>query len=228
MIVDFMPVSLVDFPGNIATTVFIGSCNLRCCYCHNAKLLQANTPPGKEEELFHYLESRKKLINSVCITGGEPTLWPGLMNFILKLKSLDYNVKLDTNGTNLRVLKQLLAENLVDYIAMDIKTTPAKYADFGASKSDIENIKGCVELLKNSDINYEFRTTVIESQFSTADALETGQWLEGAMNYVLQGFKYSDQLLMPERCPQSNCQLGYLEHLQEVLRQYFRNIKIRY
>ncbi|QOR34720.1 anaerobic ribonucleoside-triphosphate reductase activating protein [Clostridium sp. 'deep sea'] len=227
MIIDFMPVSFVDFPGNIATTVFIGGCNLNCCYCHNSTLLTAKEANKTEEEFLNYLLNRKHLIKGVCITGGEPTLWPNLINFIMLLKSNNFLVKLDTNGTNPKVLETLLQQNLLDYVAMDIKTTLAKYNEFGASESDKVKITSSVNLLKASNIKYEFRTTIMESLYTDADAQIIGEWLRGAQKYVLQGYKYNENVLNPQLCSTKNCELSYLEHLQEKLRPYFNSVKIR-
>ena len=227
MIIDFMPVTFVDFPGNIATTVFIGGCNLNCCYCHNSSLLNAKEANKTETEFLNYLLKRKHLIKGVCITGGEPTLWTDLKRFIKQIKGYGFLVKLDTNGTNPVVLQDLINEKLLDYVAMDIKASPTKYNEFGAKNNDIEKIKTSVFLLKNCGIKHEFRTTIVEGLYTESDANDIAQWLKGADNYVLQGYKYNENVLNPKLCSTKNCDISYLEHLQEKLRPYFSNVKIR-
>ena len=141
MIYDFISVSFIDYPGKIAATVFVSGCNSRCPYCHNSSLISVKEGICDEADIFKYLKSRKGRIDGICITGGEPTLWKGLKNFIERVKALDLCVKLDTNGSRPEKLKELINENLIDYIAMDIKAPPNKYGLFSNNESDISNVK---------------------------------------------------------------------------------------
>jgi len=228
MLIDFMPVSLVDYPGHIAATVFIAGCNLCCPYCHNAALIEQREQQSQEDTLFSYLAERRHLINGVCITGGEPTLWSGLKEFINKLKKEEFDVKLDTNGTRPSVISDLINNSIIDYIAMDIKTTPEHYHTFGAFDQTLKNISQSVELIKQSNVAYEFRTTVHPQMLSLQMAIDIGKWLQGAQKYVLQGYKYSESILNSQLCGMENCSLAYLEELQGILSPYLQNIIIRH
>lgn len=181
--------SLLDFPQKIAAIVFTQGCNLRCGYCHNPELLDfiAETK-FKETDFFDFLEKRKGKLDGVVITGGEPTLQRGLKDFILKIKEMGFEVKLDTNGTNPKTLKALIDENLLDYVAMDIKAPLSKYEIITGVKINIDNIKESIDLIINSSLNYEFRTTVVKSQLTFDDFEEIGKLIQGAKKYYLQKF----------------------------------------
>ncbi|ADL08712.1 anaerobic ribonucleoside-triphosphate reductase activating protein [Thermosediminibacter oceani DSM 16646] len=228
LIYDFMPVSAADYPGVVACTVFLPGCNFRCPYCHNGPLV-TGSPKGKvpESVFFDYLERRKKLIDGVCITGGEPTLWSDLPEFILKLKKRGLKVKLDTNGSRPEVLKELLNKGLLDYVAVDIKTRPERYGIFTADESQIEGVRESVELLKASLADYEFRTTVHEKIHSPEDFEAIGRWLSGAKRYVLQGYRFSEGVLDPEFCGEKPCDGALLERIKESLRESFGEVVIR-
>lgn len=179
----------MDFPQKIAAIVFTQGCNLRCGYCHNPELLDfiAETK-FKETDFFDFLEKRKGKLDGVVITGGEPTLQRGLKDFILKIKEMGFEVKLDTNGTNPKTLKALIDENLLDYVAMDIKAPLSKYEIITGVKINIDNIKESIDLIINSSLNYEFRTTVVKSQLTFDDFEEIGKLIQGAKKYYLQKF----------------------------------------
>ena len=161
--------SMIDFPGYISAIVFTQGCNIRCKYCHNPELLpvQADTNYSEEEILF-YLEKRKKCLEGLVITGGEPTLQPDLKDFIIKVRSFGYKIKLDTNGTNPEVVKQLIQENLVDFIAMDIKAPFDKYA-LVCGPVNTDKVKETMSLIINSNIPYQFRTTYYKEVLNDAD-----------------------------------------------------------
>lgn len=181
--------SLLDFPSKIAAIVFTQGCNFRCGYCHNAELLDflAETK-FKEDEFFEFLGKRKGKLDGVVITGGEPTLQRGLKDFILKVKEMGFEVKLDTNGTNLKILKELIEERLLDYIAMDIKAPLSKYEKITGVRVNLENIRESINLIMASGVDYEFRTTVVKSQLSFEDFEEIGEQIKGAKKYYLQKF----------------------------------------
>lgn len=187
--------TLLDYPGHVASTIFFGGCNFRCTFCHNMNLvLNAGSEPTiSEEELFAHLNSRKKILDGVCITGGEPTLQPDLIPFIERIKALGYLVKLDTNGTNPTVIESLIKDNLVDYIAMDIKSSPERYAKIcGLESIDLAPIYKSIDLLKCGTLNYEFRTTMIKEYHDTESVKAIGELLHGARAYYLQSFVDSD------------------------------------
>lgn len=190
----FEKLSLVDFDGHTATTVFTGGCNFYCPFCHNGGLvdLDKNSSVFTEEEILSYLNKRKGLLDGVAITGGEPTLNKDLPDFIKKVKDVGgYDVKLDSNGTNPDMLAYLAEEKLVDYFAMDIKNSPAKYpVTIGKNESyDLSRIYESVNIIKSTP-SHEFRTTIMAELFEEKDFYEISEWLTGAKKYVIQ--KYTD------------------------------------
>ena len=161
--------SMIDFPGYISAIVFTQGCNIRCKYCHNPELLPVHADTTySEEEILFYLEKRKKCLEGLVITGGEPTLQPDLKDFIIKVRSFGYKIKLDTNGTNPEVVKQLIQENLVDFIAMDIKAPFDKYA-LVCGPVNVDKVKETMSLIINSNIPYQFRTTYYKEVLNDAD-----------------------------------------------------------
>ena len=165
MIIDgFERLTLLDYPEHIACMIFTRGCNFKCPYCQNSSLIRNNKEPAKftEEEIIDFLEMRKGKLEGIVISGGEPTIQRGLIEFIRKVKELNYKVKLDTNGSNPKVIKQLLDENLVDYIAMDIKNDLEDYESVTDCKVNIKAIKESIDLISKSKIDYEFRTTIMK------------------------------------------------------------------
>lgn len=188
--------TLLDYPGKTAAIIFTYGCNFRCPFCHNALLVTGGcTDTLSEEEVFAFLEKRKGILDAVCITGGEPTLQKDLKQFILKVRSLGYSVKLDTNGTAPDVLEELLAENLLDYVAMDIKNTPEKYSLTAGADVDINNILKSMEIIKNKAPDYEFRTTVTRELHTEADISAVAELVGRGSKYFLQQFKDSGCLI---------------------------------
>lgn len=153
--------STVDYPGEMACSIFLVGCNFNCGYCHNPSLISGNGEYIAKEEVMEYLIKRKDMLDAVCISGGEPTCNPELKDFIKEIKELGYKVKLDTNGTHPEVVEELLKENLLDYIAMDIKASPKKYSQIVGRKVNMDSIYKSIDLIKNSGIKYEFRTTYL-------------------------------------------------------------------
>lgn len=228
MIIDgFEKLTLLDYPENIACIIFTRGCNLRCPFCHNSSILEFSNETSKitEKEIFDYLEKRKNILDGVCITGGEPLLQADIKEFIKKIKNLNLKVKLDTNGTNYLKLKELLDENLLDYIAMDIKNVYEKYPiTTGIKNLDIENIKKSIALLKKSKVEYEFRTTIVKN-FHTFEDVENLCKLVGKdSNYYIQNFINSDNVLEKNLESFSN---EDLEKLKEFLNNNYNNVKIR-
>ena len=190
--------TLLDYPGKMACTVFTAGCNLRCPFCHNASLVlrPQENQDIEEEEIFSYLKKRKGILDGVCVTGGEPLLWPDLEAFLFRIKEMGFLVKLDTNGTMPEGLKRLLEKGLLDYIAMDIKNSPQHYGRAaGIEHFDLSGVEESVALLKKGKIPYEFRTTVVKGIHETADFPAIGQWLIGAEKYFLQSFVDSGDVI---------------------------------
>ena len=194
----FQKTTLLDFPGHVAATVFVGGCNFRCPFCHNSLLVldPGNQPLIGEDEVLAYLKKRQEILEGVCITGGEPTLQKDLISFVKKLKVMDYLVKLDTNGYCPKVLEELLAEGLLDYVAMDVKTSMERYDIVtGISNLECEKILESIRLLKNCDIPYEFRTTVVKGLHVIEEFEEIAKLLSDCRAYYLQSFRESDNMI---------------------------------
>ena len=188
--------TLLDYPGRTAATLFTHGCNFRCPFCHNAGLVvRPSETVVDENELFAYLDKRQKLLDGVCITGGEPLLAPDIADFIRRVRAHGYAVKLDTNGSFPEKLAALIDEGLVDYVAMDIKNSPEKYEETAGAKGILENVQASVALLLQNKVDYEFRTTVTGSLHTAEDMRAIGAWIAGAKRYFLQPFKDSGDLV---------------------------------
>ena len=193
--------SLVDYDGFVAATVFTGSCNFRCPFCHNASLIvdYDKLPPIDENEVFSYLKKRKGIIEGLCITGGEPTLNKDLPEFCEKAKQTGVFVKVDSNGTSPQTIKLLAENGLADYFAIDIKNDRKNYAKIvGLNSFDTKNIEKTVSYLIGSKVGYEFRTTLIDEFHSEENIIEIGKWISGAKKYFLQKFKSGENCLLPD------------------------------
>ena len=183
-------ISLIDYPGLISAIVFLQGCNFKCPYCHNPELVEPKLfrPCLDEKGIFEFLKMRKGKLDAVTISGGEPTLQKGLISFIKKIKKMGYAVKLDTNGSQPQVIAKLLAEKLLDFIAMDIKAPLDKYNIAVKSAVDQGKIKECINIILKSKMPYEFRTTLVKSMLTEKDILKIAGDIKGARRYVLQRF----------------------------------------
>lgn len=193
--------TLLDFPGKVACTLFLGGCNFRCPFCHNASLVEMTDQPHPAidpEEMMAFLKKRQGILEGVCLTGGEPLLEKNLASLIKDIKELGYQVKLDTNGSFPKLLKDLVDQELVDYVAMDIKNALPYYGEtIGFPGFDTKVIEESVAFLKQAKLPYEFRTTVVK-EFHHLERLKTiAEWIEGVPNYYLQNYEESDQVLSP-------------------------------
>lgn len=226
----YQKLTLIDFPCCLAATVFTAGCNFRCPFCHNPELVQikniASIGNNLEKEFFDFLKKRKGKIEGVCITGGEPTLQPDLIEFIKKIRALGFLVKLDTNGARPDVLKKIIDQKLVDYIAMDIKNQPEKYDATTRIKGDISRIKLSVELVMRSKIPYEFRTTVVPGLHSEKDFLEIAKWIGGAQNYYLQ--EYRERTILDKKLKQKTKGKKIdLEKIKKMIEKDFGKVGVR-
>ncbi|MBQ9420204.1 MAG: anaerobic ribonucleoside-triphosphate reductase activating protein [Lachnospiraceae bacterium] len=188
--------TLLDFPGHVACTVFLGGCDLRCPFCHNYELADGSAPSVMDDqELLKFLSKRRGLLDGVAITGGEPCLRPDLPDLLREIRALGFKTKLDTNGFHPELLSRLLSEGLVDYTAVDIKNSAAKYAvTCGLQELDLRPLNETVSLLVGGDYDYEFRTTVVKEFHEASDFEEIGQLILGAKRYFLQCFTDRDSV----------------------------------
>ena len=218
--------TLLDFPGRVACTVFLGGCDMRCPFCHNAELIDGSAPPVmEEEELLAFLKKRQGLLEGVAITGGEPLLRPDIISLVEKIRDLGYPVKLDTNGTHPDRLREIIDRGLAAYVAMDIKNSPDRYAvTAGVDTLDMGKIRESVSLLMEGRTVYEFRTTVV-AELHDADSFRgIGEWIRGAKRYYLQ--KFTDRDTVPFggfHAPADNEMHAYAE----IAREYVPSVELR-
>ena len=191
----FNKTTLLDYPGRVACTIFLGGCNFRCPFCQNGALVvEPDTQPEySREEILSFLKKRKGILDGVCVSGGEPTLSAELPDFLHEIKNLGYDVKLDTNGSRPSVVKNLAADGLIDKVAMDIKACPSNYHVLTGVAADLDAIRETAMWLLKGDLDYEFRTTVVRELHTEKDFLEIGQWLrcKGLLSSGLPGFRWS-------------------------------------
>lgn len=219
--------TLLDYPGKLACTVFLPGCNLRCPFCHNACLVlpeQIQPAAISCEELLAFLSKRVGKLDGVCISGGEPTLYPDLPELISSIRQLGFSVKLDTNGTNPQMLKTLLQDGLLDYVAMDIKNSPDRYLQTCGGVDVLDSVKKSVDLLMSANVAYEFRTTMCKPLHDEETMQSIGQWLRGAKQYFLQAFVDSGNLVGQGIFPFTEAEMLALQH---VVRKDIPNTQIR-
>ena len=219
--------SMVDYPGKLAATVFTGGCNLRCPFCHNALLVTrlSESPRLDTEEVLRFLKSRRGLLDAVVLSGGEPLLQSDAADFLAAVKDMGYLVKLDTNGCYPKALWDILNRNLVDYVAMDIKNSKEKYAvTVGIPGLDITGVEESIHLIRQSGVDYEFRTTAVRQLHTAEDFAAIGRWLQGSKNYYIQNFVDSGNLIGSNM---SGFSKEELESFTQALTSDFEFISIR-
>ena len=232
VIAGLQKMTLLDFPGKVACTVFLQGCNFRCPFCHNSDLLGKDGPePIPAQELLAFLKKRVGLLDGVCITGGEPTLQPALPALLKSIKALGYSIKLDTNGSRPDVLKQLVEEKLVDYVAMDIKNSPHRYGQTaGVPKMTLENMEESIRFLLSGAVDYEFRTTVMDELHDAAAFSDIGTWLQSLSSdhkihrFFLQPYVDRDSVLCGGFTTPCN---EKLQKLAEIMKPYADSVSIR-
>ena len=222
-----MKLTLLDFPEKTACTIFTGGCNFRCPFCHNASLVTRVNEQEiiPESKILSFLSKRQGLLDGVCITGGEPLLQPDIEDFIRKVKDLGFLVKLDTNGSYPDKLKQLVSKGIIDYVAMDIKSSPENYGKvIGIDNFDVTPIRESAEFLMEGHIPYEFRTTLVKELHDENDIVKIGQWLNGADKFFLQTFVDSGDIIGKNLSAFSKDET---EYLYTILRKYIKTAQIR-
>lgn len=219
--------TLLDYPGHVAATIFLSGCNFRCPFCHNMNIVLpfSDGPMISKEELMTFLNKRKEILDGVCITGGEPTLHSDLEELIRRIKELGLRVKLDTNGTKPEVVAHLLDEHLLDYVAMDIKGSRGIFEMItGAPVSCFDKVIETIRLLINSEVAYEFRTTIIEEYHTMDEIRKIGELISGAKHYYLQSFVDSEYV--PDHTLHA-CNKEKLIEMKEYLSTYIDDVEIR-
>ena len=227
----FQKLTLIDYPGRIATTVFTVGCSFRCPFCHNPELVVHGTwnmehGTKMEKDFFEFLKKRKGKLEGVCITGGEPTIQKDIIPFVEKVKKMGFFVKLDTNGSRPDVLKKLIDKKLLDFVAMDIKNYPEKYHKTVGLKADVERVKLSVNLIRNSGLNYEFRTTVVPGIHTEEDFLKIADWISGAKAYYLQEYREIKILDSKLKKKTKNKKID-LEKIKKSIEHHFHRMEIR-
>jgi len=230
--------TLIDYPDKVAATVFLIGCNFKCPFCQNPELVDFGEIKKQsrieERDFFNFLDQRKELLEGVCITGGEPTIQLDLIDFIKKIKQKGFLIKLDTNGSNPEVLSKLVNEHLLDFVAMDIKTSPSKYEkvypvksrNAGAAKQLFNRVKKSVELIKNSGIDYEFRTTVVPGLVDEKDIEQIGKWLKGSKKFALQQFQ-NKKVLDKKFTKIQPYSEEILKSFKKILEKYIEKVELR-
>lgn len=224
--------TLLDYPEKLACTIFLFGCNFRCGFCHNPELVtQDSNPEISKEKILKFLEKRKNQLEAVCITGGEPLLTLE-KNFLIEIKDLGYLIKLDTNGSFPEKLEELLEENLIDYVAMDLKNSKEKYSLTSGVNVNLENIEKSIKLIVNSGVEYEFRTTIIPELHNEKDLENLGNWIFSLLEkkpnkYYLQGFKNFGKFIDMKYKNVDDCQKEHLQNLKKISEKYFKKVEIR-
>jgi len=209
--------TLIDYPGKVAATIFVSGCNFRCLFCYNKDLVEGNIEEISEREVFDFLESRKGLLEAVVICGGEPTIYSDLPEFISKIKKLGFLVKLDTNGSNPEMLSKLD----VDYIAMDVKAPQEKYKEVTGSDIDVQK---SIDFIKNSGIDYEFRTTLVPGLIEREDIFKIAQRISPAKRYIIQNFQAQDTIIDKDLRNKKSFEDEYLQKIIDEIKDLFDEV----
>lgn len=230
----YQKLTLIDYPGHIATTVFTVGCSFRCPFCHNPELVNLQLAHNSESEknFFAFLKTRLGKLDGVCITGGEPTIQPDIVEFIKKIKKMGFAVKLDSNGTRPDVLKKLFDQKLIDYIAMDIKSDLKNYKKMVGVEARfiapmLERVRLSVDLIMHSRVPYEFRTTVVPGLHAEKDFLKIAEWLSGAREYWLQEYREDFKILDPNLKKKTKGKALDLEKIRKSIENNFGKVGIR-
>lgn len=219
-----MKLTLLDFPGKTACTVFFSGCNFRCPFCHNASLVLGDGDNIEEEEFFKFLAGRRGVLDGVAITGGEPLMRADVIPFMRRIKDEGFLVKLDTNGSYPDRLREIIDSGIADYVAMDIKSSPEGYERVAGCAVPIDKIRESVEILKEGRVDYEFRTTAAAGLVLPEDFEGIGKWIGGCRRYFIQNFRDSGELLGTGASAYSK---EDMEAFADVVRQYVGEVQLR-
>lgn len=221
--------SLVDYPGRVSAVIFTGGCNLRCGYCHNPDLAANSDKLEKidDEEVFSFLNKRRGLLDGVTVSGGEPTLDKGLFDFLRRVKGMGFLVKLDTNGFSPSVVERCISEALLDYIAVDLKTSPAKYSMLTNRDVDFKQIVATLDIIRSSGTDYETRTTCVPGFVTIEDIKLIGEAAGRVKNWYLQQFVNTHALIDPEAEKLSPYPVHYLEIMRDEALRFAGRCSIR-
>ena len=221
----FLGVSLIDYPGKVCSIIYTSPCNFRCPYCHNKELVGAGEEVVEEEKALADIGERKDFIDAVSITGGEPTLHKGLLDFMAEVKNMGMLVKLDTNGSNPGMIKKALEHGLLDYIAMDIKAGKDNYNRAAGVKVNFESIEAAIEIIMNSGKDYEFRTTVVPGIIDRRELEDIGEIINGAACFTIQQFENRETLDSAYNNVEPYAE-SELEKFRDIMSGYAKKVKI--
>jgi len=227
MISGIQKTSLIEYPGKICTVLFTSGCNLRCPFCHNPDLVHNKAPKLDESEILEFLEERKNWIDGVVITGGEPLIHADILDFIEKIKSKGFFVKLDTNGLNPAMLKKVIDSGYVDFFAMDIKSDKDHYSQAAGANINISMIDKSITLIKSQDKPYEFRSTIVPEFFNYEVMENIGKWLKGSKKYAIQQFRSSIPLLDKSFEGKPTLDLAHLNRFKDIMDNYVDEVVLR-
>jgi pyruvate formate lyase activating enzyme len=223
----FQEISLLDYPGKVATIIWTTGCNFRCPFCYNPDMVLNNTGHIPVDDFFSFLKQRKGKLDAVSISGGEPFLQPDLSKFITRVRDLGFFVKIDTNGSFPKKLKELLDADLIDYVSMDVKSSKDNYSDITKVSVNIDDIDQSIRIIKEDAPDYEFKTTVIPRYHTKEDILEIARWIQGAKRYFLQQFKKDTMLLSSELSQVRPYSVDELKAMCELVKPYVGACAIR-
>jgi len=220
--------SLLDYPDNVSAIVWVIGCNFRCPFCYNKHLVMGTPSPSfSDEEFFEFLEKRQGMLDGIVITGGEPLLQQDITEFTKRIKQLGYQVKLDTNGSQPEKLRELIQQNLVDYVAMDVKAPQTKYNLLAGVNVECTTITQSIEILKNAAIDYEFRTTIVPDLLTKEDIVEIAQWIQGAKRYYLQQFRIHPPLVSSKLQKSIPYSKEKLQEIRDAVKPFVQICEIR-
>jgi pyruvate formate lyase activating enzyme len=218
--------SLIDFPNGLSTVLFSRGCNFQCPYCHNAELLDMEGEDLDQNQLMEELARRSHLIDAVVFSGGECTLTEDLYDMVVQVRKMGYKIKIDTNGTNPDLLEKLFKEELVDYVAMDIKAPPGKYVEVTGVAMEDKVLERSIHLIKQYVKNYEFRTTICQELITREDIVAIAYWVKGSKRYVIQNFRDSRNVLAGKGCFHPYGE-DFLKSVRDEIKQWFDEVVIR-
>jgi len=222
--------TLIDFPGRLAATIFLCGCNFRCPFCYSSEIVLPEKikkqPKIAEKVFFDFLKERKELLEGVVICGGEPTISEELTTLIKKIKKMGFSVKLDTNGSDPQTLEKLIDKNLVDYVAIDIKGPKERYGEFAGGKVDVEKIQKSIDILKKGKVDYEFRSTIVPTLHKKEDVVAMARWISGAKRYFLQNFR-SEKTINPAFEKIKPYPQEFLLEIQKAISPFFEICQVR-